>query len=249
FVERYTNVTGWDGWSALGLGVALALVLATRPPVQLGVAIVALAACFLLVRWHVGWLLLVLLLPTVIHVVVFTALFMLHGNLKSGSRWGHAALAAYVLCGAALLLYRPVTHHALGTHAKVLFQEFVPVIGVLGNASGASPPMSWPAFVAIGRFLGFAYTYHYLNWFSKTGIIRWHVMSRRRIALVGGLYVASVAVYGWDYQVGIIALFLLSLIHVLLELPLDLQTIGALGTRLVPSRLAGARALPASATR
>jgi hypothetical protein len=35
------------------------------------------------------------------------------------------------------------------------------------------------------RFIAFAYTYHYLNWFSKTDIIRWHVVSQRRIAGLG----------------------------------------------------------------
>src|SRR5262249_1389908 len=89
------------------------------------------------------------------------------------------------------------------------------------------PLEDWDGLVAMGRFLAFAYTYHYLNWFSKTGIIRWHVISGRRLALIGAVYVAALGVYAYDYHVGLVALFVLSLVHVLLEFPLDLQTMAA----------------------
>ena len=232
-VSRETSLLPWDGWVALALGLSIPFAFghSTRAKLALGAAGVAVVLAAHAA--HPGWLLLTVLLPTVIHVSVFTALFMLHGNLKSRSPWGHATLAVYVLCGLFLLFYRPPAgHHLLGAHADVLFAQFVPVVVVLGRLAGSPPPIPWDAFVAVGRFLGFIYTYHYLNWFSKTGIIRWHAVSGRRLGAIGALWVASVAVYAWDYRIGIEALFLLSLLHVLLELPLDLRTISGLAARL-----------------
>lgn len=48
------------------------------------------------------------------------------------------------------------------------------------------------------RLIAFAYAYHYLNWFSKTGVIRWHEISRKRAFFVAMLYAASVAAYVVD---------------------------------------------------
>ena len=71
------------------------------------------------------------------------------------------------------------------------------------------------------RFLAFAYTYHYLNWFSKTSIIQWHAVPRARLALTGVAWLVSIGLYAVNYDLGLKWLFLLSLIHVLLEFPLN----------------------------
>ena len=36
------------------------------------------------------------------------------------------------------------------------------------------------AFFKVQAFLAFAYTYHYLNWFSKTLIIKWHQVAKKK---------------------------------------------------------------------
>jgi hypothetical protein len=71
---------------------------------------------------------------------------------------------------------------------------------------------------AIGalRFIAFAYTYHYLNWFSKTGIIHWQVVSQRRIAGLVALWLVSLALYAWSWQWGYVGLLGLSVAHVIL---------------------------------
>lgn len=78
-------------------------------------------------------------------------------------------------------------------------------------------------------FIAFAYTYHYLNWFSKTSILRWHAVPRRRIPLILCVWGASLALYAWGYARGFKWLFFLSLIHVLLELPLHHRTVMEIG--------------------
>ncbi|HWF43450.1 MAG TPA: hypothetical protein VG537_02305, partial [Candidatus Kapabacteria bacterium] len=86
--------------------------------------------------------------------------------------------------------------------------------------------------IAIMRFIAFAYLYHYLNWFSKTKIIRWHEVSKTRLATVVVLWLAAITVYLIDYDLGLKMLFFLSGLHVLLEFPLDVRTMLGIGTEL-----------------
>ncbi|HXC03890.1 MAG TPA: hypothetical protein VNZ86_04010, partial [Bacteroidia bacterium] len=65
------------------------------------------------------------------------------------------------------------------------------------------------------------YTYHYLNWFSKTTVIQWHKISKLRMGIIAALWAVSVALYRYDYKVGFNWLFLLSVMHVFLEFPLN----------------------------
>jgi len=73
----------------------------------------------------------------------------------------------------------------------------------------------------MARFIAYAYTYHYLNWFSKTSVIKWHEVPRSRLVVVGLVWLASLGVYAWDYLLGLSVLFFLSILHVFLEFPLN----------------------------
>ena len=75
--------------------------------------------------------------------------------------------------------------------------------------------------LAIMRFIAFAYTYHYLNWFSKTSLIKWHQIVRTRLWLLVALWVICIALYLYDYGLGLKVLMCLSLMHVYLEFPLN----------------------------
>jgi hypothetical protein len=75
--------------------------------------------------------------------------------------------------------------------------------------------------ILLMRFIAFAYMYHYLNWFSKTEIIRWHKVPKSRFIAVIILWIASLAIYAIDYSKGLQWLFFLSFCHVLLEFPLN----------------------------
>jgi hypothetical protein len=86
-----------------------------------------------------------------------------------------------------------------------------------------------PTMLAIMAFIGFAYMYHYFNWFSKTSIIQWHNMPRSRFLAIILLWVASVALYAYDYAVGLKWLFFLSFSHVILEFPLNHLTFIMIG--------------------
>lgn len=75
--------------------------------------------------------------------------------------------------------------------------------------------------IRVMRFIAFAYTYHYLNWFSKTSVIQWHNTSKRNLVIIAAVWIASVALYIIDYKMGLKWLFVLSFGHVLLEFPLN----------------------------
>jgi len=181
-----------------------------------------------------------LLLLTIVHVFVFTGCFILFGSVKSASRTGYLSFVVFLGLAWLLLAYRPMpgagvadefvlTHYTGGFgDLNVLLLRFFH-LSPAGNL--ASDPFEFSSgAVAVMRFIAFAYLYHYLNWFSKTKIIRWHEVSRLRLASVGGIWLLAIAGYLIDYNLGIKLLFTLSALHVLLEFPLDVKTIGGLAT-------------------
>lgn len=87
--------------------------------------------------------------------------------------------------------------------------------------------------IKIQIFVAFAYTYHYLNWFSKTSIIRWDkTMTKSKIITILAIWGISVCIYLVNFKIGYIILIFLSLIHVLLEFPLNVTTIKVLLNKL-----------------
>ena len=83
--------------------------------------------------------------------------------------------------------------------------------------------------IMLMRFIAFAYLYHYLNWFSKTEVIRWHQVPKLRFAAVILLWVVASVFYAYDYSLGLSLLFFLSFSHVLLEFPLNIISIVGIG--------------------
>jgi type IV secretory pathway VirB3-like protein len=177
-------------------------------------------------------------LPTIVHVYLFTGCFILYGALKTRSRTALTSLAVFVLCPLLFLLLRPAGAPA-SSYAVGAYQMFETVNQAMlhwftpGNATDLSTQVyASPAGLVVMRFIAFAYTYHYLNWFSKTSIIQWHQMPKGRLAFIAALWLASVATYWVDYQLGLKWLFFLSLSHVFLEFPLNHLTILNIGREL-----------------
>jgi hypothetical protein len=82
-----------------------------------------------------------------------------------------------------------------------------------------------PVGLSVGRFIAFAYTYHYLNWFSKTEVIKWHKVPAKWLAAVIVLWIFSVLLYVYNYKTGLTALYFLSMLHVFLEFPLNYRPV------------------------
>lgn len=180
-----------------------------------------------------------ILLPTVLHVFFFTFNFILFGSLKEKSGFGYASLATMIACAASFLFLSPaaLAVNLDTSHPGIaFFQVVVDYIQTLFLL----PPTEQTG-LQIFAFLSFAYTYHYLNWFSKTRVIRWHEISRRRLMVIVALYLLSLGVYFYDYVLGFYILLFLSLLHVLLEFPLNWRTLGMIGSHIIKPVSAAAK--------
>jgi len=249
------------------------------------------------------------LVPTLIHVYLFTGLFMLFGALKSRSKTGLLSVAAFLIIPIYLVYGLPVTpkknyisdygkeayyadgdgffytnvsimdHFRLINEPNLTNKQYLDSIINKDSKTNQTPiaerqrisdslsdklnqafivpnPESEyymrpiPAKLAIPieskdyywnyvffsgfgimlmRFIAFAYMYHYLNWFSKTEVIRWHKVPKIRFVAVLLLWLTACALYAYNYSLGLSFLFFLSFTHVLLEFPLNMVSIVGIG--------------------
>ena len=198
------------------------------------------------------------LVPTLIHVYIFTGLFMLYGALKSRNVAGLVSVLCFI--AAPIILWNlipgqvivPISQYGRDAYYAggdgfwdlnlSLIKEFdltdLPVkkgyVDMYGNPAidaKASLPVVFESSVGITlmRVIAFAYLYHYLNWFSKTEIIRWHQVPKVRFAVVIFLWLVACGLYAYDYSLGLTYLFFLSFCHVLLEFPLNIVSIVGIG--------------------
>ncbi len=173
------------------------------------------------------------LLPTLVHVSLFTGLFMLSGALreKGWKDLGLVTFGLFVLCAIGLFVSGAlVPSWGASAIMRPLYSAFYGVNETVLRWFASDAPMSVRLFdsalgLGLMRFIAFVYLYHYLNWFSKTSIIQWHAVSRRRVAVILVIWVITIGIYLADYRVGLLALYFLSLLHVFLEFPLNWKTV------------------------
>lgn len=264
------------------------------------------------------------LVPTLIHVYLFTGLFMLFGALKSRSKTGLISVAAFIIIPIYLVYGLPVTpkknyisdygkeayyadgdgffytnvsildHFRLMNEPNLTNKQYLDSIINKDSKTNQTPiaerqritdslsdklnqafivpnPESEyymrpiPAKLAIPieskdyywnyvffsgfgimlmRFIAFAYMYHYLNWFSKTEVIRWHKVPKIRFIAVLLLWLTACALYAYNYSLGLSFLFFLSFTHVLLEFPLNMVSIVGIGKETYQIATKGFKKLP-----
>jgi hypothetical protein len=219
-------------YTFLALGSALVFVLSNRiGPRILGLAAVAALGFIVVDATGPTALLFALFVPTLIHVYLFTGFFMIYGALKERSRSGFLAFAVFLLCPVLCLLIDPAritpSSYVIVSYWKnfsllnlTMLGLGLPTTKAEGGIAGLKVFSSGTGLIVM-RFIAFAYTYHYLNWFSKTSIIKWHEVGTRRLVTVGVLWLASVGLYIYDYSLGFKWLFILSVMHIYLEFPLN----------------------------
>jgi hypothetical protein len=170
-------------------------------------------------------------------VFFFTGAFILFGALKSRSISGIISLAVFVFCAIIFFIYNPDSiNYSITEYAKKAYSSFRILNMSLYNTLGFGniKPQDESLYtsakaIAVMRFIAFAYTYHYLNWFSKTTVIKWNQLSKKRLTVIMLLWIASVALYAINYTVGFYGLFLLSMLHVFFEFPLNHHTFIGIG--------------------
>jgi len=218
----------WFGFVMWGAFVICALLAAATTALQ-GTALVIIAIWITAVLAMNGSSLAVLgiLLPTLIHVSLFTLVFMVLGAIRSGSRMQALLVVLYLAAIALLLAAPPSASTQIPAFAKVGQEYFGNVAPALGRLFGIADLKLDNRLTSL---LAFVYTYHYLNWFIKAEVIRWADVSRARLALIVAASAASTALYFYDYTFGFTVLLALSLVHVVLEFPLNSLALRQLGT-------------------
>ena len=176
-------------------------------------------------------------LPTIVHVFLFTLLFMIYGTLKVRSGWGYANIISMFLVVVVIAVWpRNVAFNSVSHPVMQLFLDsaFLPVNWNIckwfGMTNGGNVDFYSPVFFKVQSFIAFAYTYHYLNWFSKTSIIKWHQVEKKKFVISAILWVVSIALYAVDFRLGFAAIFALSVLHIVLEFPLNFVSIRSIFT-------------------
>lgn len=171
------------------------------------------------------------LLVTIVHVFIFTGAFILYGAIKSKSRVAVLSLLVFVVCAmAAATVAAPF--RAPGERVRQLYAGFEYLNRALLQLSGRPPQVYEAMGIGVMRLIAFAYLYHYLNWFSKTSIIKWHEVTRLRAAAILGCWAAGLGIYLLNYRLGFGIFYIMSMLHVFLEFPLNHQTLLDIGRSL-----------------
>lgn len=171
-------------------------------------------------------------LPTIIHVFFFTLLFMIYGTLKARSFWGYAnIISMFLVIVVIAVLPGNVPRQGLSNPVIQLIRDsaFLQVNASickwLGLTNGSQVNFYSAGFFKVQSFVAFAYTYHYLNWFSKTSIIKWHQVEKKKFVVSAILWAVSIGLYFVDFRLGFAAIFALSVLHIVLEFPLNFVSI------------------------
>ncbi len=213
---------------------SIGLIAFERTSLKIGLFGIGLLVGYLFRETNFNIVLIGTFLPTLMHVYVFTGLFMLYGAMKSKSRVGYISVLIFIACAlsfysiqyvpenfsVSLYIKNVILKTGFGgvniTAIKLLKPNFgIGEFDVFGSRRG----------LMVQRFIAFAYTYHYLNWFSKTEIIKWHLVPKKWLIASVVVWIVSVALYLYDYRTGLIVLFFLSMLHVFLEFPLNFRSV------------------------
>src|SRR5262249_40980409 len=149
-----------------------------------------------------------ILLPTLVHVSLFTLVFMTLGAYRSGERAQWLLVGVYLAAIGLILIVPPTAATLIPSFGKSAHDYFANVAPALGRLFGI-PGLELDT--RLTSLLAFVYTYHYLNWFIKAEVIRWSAMTGKRLALVAAASGISTALYFYDYALGFTVLLAFSL--------------------------------------
>jgi hypothetical protein len=222
---------------AFGLALVLALVRGQAKKYWLAAAMLGLVL-LLQIGLPAHYAFFTLMLPSLIHVSVFTALFMLAGTLRHGTWSGYLSLLAYALCVGALLLpvldfgHYQASDYARQSYGGSGFPRINQALFWFWGQGADLPLFTSPLALRVQALVAFVYTYHYLNWFAKTSAIGWHRVPRGQLVATFALWGACLGAYAYHYAFGLAVLGFLSLLHVVLEFPLNHKVMGQVATSL-----------------
>ncbi|MDZ4757846.1 MAG: hypothetical protein SGJ10_06875 [Bacteroidota bacterium] len=224
--------------------VGIALIFLQTWYLKLFVAAMAVLVGFMIQDNYFYIMFFAIFLPTLIHVYIFTGLFVIHGALRSKSVSGYLSMIVFILCTLSCFWVGVGGENAISLKMQEIYDSFISMsrgvitlFGIDGHTQDMADfnnmETNYLFFgekpVMLMRFIAFAYTYHYLNWFSKTSIIKWHEVSALRLMIIATLWIFSVFLYFMNYTIGLKVLYFLSMVHVFLEFPLNIRSFTGIG--------------------
>ncbi|MFT3795748.1 hypothetical protein [Flavobacterium sp.] len=204
--------------------------------------VLSLAAAWLIVTYIPAiYIFTGIFLPTLFHVYIFTLLFMIYGTLQSGSKAGVASIVfllfvPLIIAGSNIVpgeyLISQFTRDTFDQTGMVTLNRNL--VELLDSKRQTFSNLS-PIGIKTQIFVAFAYTYHYLNWFSKTTVIGWHKnLTQAKTIAVISIWVIFMGLYLYDFKIGMIAAYFLSMGHIFLEFPLNMTSIKAIALKIKP---------------
>lgn len=226
-VAALIDNASWFGFAMWGALIVCAMLAATKSAAE-GTLLfmIAIALAAIMYAGDTSFAVAGILIPTLIHVSLFTLVFMTLGAWRAQSRTQALLIVVYLVAIAAILLAPPTAEIRIPSFAqaaKDYFSNVGPALSRLFGIRGLTLD------TRLTSLLAFVYTYHYLNWFIKADVIRWADIPRARLMLVAAASAGSTALYFYDYAFGFTFLLALSLVHILLEFPLDSLALRQLG--------------------
>lgn len=226
-VAALIDNASWFGFAMWGALAVCAMLAATTSAAEgTLVFMIALALAALMASSGQSLAVVGILIPTLIHVSLFTLVFMTLGAIKAKSRVQGALVIVYLVAIVIILLAPPTAEIRIASFAKAAQEYFGNVGPALSRLFGIH---GLTLDTRLTSLLAFVYSYHYLNWFIKADVIRWADIPRSRLLLVIAASAISTALYFYDYAFGFTFLLALSLVHILLEFPLDSMALRQLG--------------------
>lgn len=209
----------WTGVLLWSLFVLCAIAATVKEPRRAGLyGVIVLAVTLAMMAGQVPFAIAGILLPTLIHVSLFTLVFMTLGAVRARSTAQFAIVGAYLAALALIVIVPPWRGSVIPALAHLGETYFGGVAPALGSLLGM-PDLEFGGRVT--GLLSFVYTYHYLNWFIKADVIRWSAIPRPRLIGIVAMSAAATGLYFYNYEIGFLVLLLISLMHVLLEFPLN----------------------------
>jgi hypothetical protein len=217
----------WSGVLLWSVFAACAILATTKEPRRIVMyGTLAAALTLAMVVAEVPFAIAGALLPTFIHVSLFTLVFMTLGAVRASSPAQFALVGLYLAALLLIVIVPPWAGTVIPALARIGRENFGSVAPALGSLFGM-PNLEFGG--RITGLLSFVYTYHYLNWFIKADVIRWAAVPRPRLIGIVAASAASTALYFCNYEIGILVLLVISLMHVLLEFPLNAISMRDLG--------------------
>ncbi|MGB4101651.1 MAG: hypothetical protein WBK91_07085 [Alphaproteobacteria bacterium] len=158
-----------------------------------------------------------MILPTIAHVFLFTAILLWNSAAQERNLGKFLAFAALILGAGSFFL--PLNEMA--AQDLTITKFFKPTVDYLQLTFGLTDGAQAKLF----GLLGFTFTYHYLYWLDKVALIKIQHIPRHRLAGIGLFYLIALASYAYDYDVGFYLLAFPSVLHVLLEFPLNVRSL------------------------